>query len=142
MVYVIGNQLSVILVGSVHVDIHALFGGFFRNAPYYVVRFEAGLHEYGNVEVPHYFYEGVQCGFYQFRGFASVGFVIFISLVPECFCRRVESYGEMGRLFFPDQFQYGFRKSENNGSVFAFGIDHRPFQEGIVHLENQRMSVD
>ena len=53
----------------------------------------------------------------------------------------VERDGQMGRLLFFDQLKDIFGESEQDGCVYALGIYHRMPQEGIIHLENQSVSI-
>ena len=67
--------------------------------------------------------------------------VLWIHLVSESASRRIECYGKMSRFFLFDKFEDIFGESEQDGHVGSFGIDHRMTQKGVIHLENQGVSV-
>ena len=135
------HQLAVVLVGSDHVDFLALFRLTFRHGADDVVRLEAGHHQCRDAKCLAYSDERFKGVNDKLRGLCTGGLVFRIHLVSERSPRRVERYGDIVWLFSGDQFQNVFGKSEENGHVCALGVDHRAAQEGIIHLEYQRMSI-
>ena len=61
--------------------------------------------------------------------------------MPECASRRVEGHCKMGRLLLFYELEYVFRESEKYGHVRTLGVDHGMSKEGVVHLEDERVSV-
>ena len=63
-------------------------------------------------------------------------------MVAEGASGRVEAHGDVRRLLPPYELQQVFRKAEKDGSIHPFCINHRPAQEGIVHLEDEGVAVN
>ena len=139
---VVVHDLAEVLVGRDHIDVEPLSGELSRDRADYVVRLEAGLHQHGDVKGVHDFRKGFERGLHQF-GCGGAGCLVFrVHFVPEGTARGIEHHGQVRRLFPGDQFQQVFRKPEEDGGVFPLRVHHGPAQEGIVHPENQGMSVD
>ena len=135
------HQLAVVLVGRDHVDFLALFRLTFRHGADDVVRLEAGHHQCRDAQCLAYSDERFKGVNDKLRGLCTGSLVFRIHLISERSPRRVERYGDIVRMFSGDKFQYVFGESEENGHVSALGVDHRAAQEGIIHLEYQRMSI-
>ena len=137
----LGYQLSIVLVRSDHIDVQGGGGLPYGHRTYDVVRLEAGEHQDGNIHRPDYFRERLEGVYHQLGRRRTSSLVGRIELVPEGPSRRVEGHGDMAGLLFINQFQQVFRESEKDGSIHSLGINHRPAQESIVHLEYQRVPV-
>ena len=137
----VGDQLSVVLVGSNHVDVHPLRGGPDGHRADHVVRLEARLHQDGDVHRPDDLGQGLQGVDDQLGRIRAVGLVGGIHFVAEGASRRVEGHGEMGGFLALDELEQILGESEQDRSVRPLGVDHRAPQKGVVHLEYEGVSV-
>ena len=139
--YMVGHELSVILVRSHHIHCEPFGCSLACDSPDHIVRFIPHDHEHRDVQRLANLREGFECVYHQLRGCFPCRLVVGIYAVAECPSGRVERHCQMGGPFLFDKFQDIFREPEQDGSVFSFGIDHRMPEKGIVHLENEGVSV-
>ena len=135
------DELSVVFVGSNHIDVQIIGGQLRGCAAQDIIGLEAGNHHDGNVHGLDQLRKGLQRIDDELRGRGTRAFVGGVHFVAESAARRVERHGHVRRLLPFNEFQDVFRESEEDGHVRPLGIDHRPSQECVVHLEYQRMSV-
>ena len=135
------DQLPVILVGRDHIDIEALSLGAFGHGSDDIIGLEPRYHEGGDVEGVAEFGKRLQRVDDQLGRGRAVGLVFGVQLVAESAARGVEGHGYMGGLLAGDEFQQIFCKAIQDGHVLALGIDHRPGEERVIHLEDEGVSV-
>ena len=140
--HVVADQLAVVFVGGDHVDVGAFVGAPEGHGADNVVGFVAGNHQRGKPEGVTQLLQGLEGVDHQLRSLVAVGLVGRIHDVAEGASRRIEGHGQMGRMLTFNQFQDVFRETIEDGHVGAFRVDHRPSQEGVVHLEDKGVPVD
>ena len=136
------DQLAVILVRRDHVDLEPLAGEAPGRGTDHVVGLEAGNHQHRDIQRLYDLRQGLQRLDHQRGRLAAVGLVGRIHLVAEGAARRVETDRDVGGMLPVDEFEQVFRESEQDGGVHPLGIDHRTPEEGVVHLEDERVAVD
>ena len=136
-----GDQLTVVFVGGDHIDIQRFSGELDGHRPDDVVGLEARQHHHRDAERPDDFGDWLQGVDDQLRGRRARTLVLRVELVAECAARRVEGDGQMGGLFPLDQLQQVLGETVEDGGIGALGIDHRPARKGVVHLENEGVTV-
>ena len=137
-----GDQLAVILVRRHHVDPET--GGFCAagHGTDDVVGLETVLHQHRHPERMQQLRQRLQRIDDQLRRRRARTLVGRIHLIAERAAGRVEGHGEMRRLFAVDELQQIFSETEEDGSVHPLRVDHRPAEERVVHLEDERVSVN
>ena len=136
------DQLAVILVRGDHVDLEPLAGEAPGRGADHVVGLEAGNHQHRDIQRLDDLRQGLQRLDHQRGRLAAVGLVGRIHLVAEGAARRVETDRDMGRVLPVDEFEQVFRESEQDGGIHPLRVDHGPSEEGVIHLEDERMAVD
>ena len=135
------HKLAVVLVGSDHVYVHIVRGEPDRSRANGIVGLEAGHHEHGNPHCRDYFAERVKRIYHELGSLSPVCLVGRVEFVAERPAGRIETHSHMRRPLAFQHLEEILDESEQYGHVLPSGIDHRPAQEGIVHLENQRVAV-
>ena len=135
------DQLSVILVRRHHIHLETFPLETLRRRADHVVRLVARQHQHRDVQRFHDPRQRLQRLHHQRGRLPAVRLVLRIQFVPESTPRRVKTHRDVRRPLPVDQFQQILRETEENGRIHPLGIDHRPPQEGIIHLEYQRMAV-
>ena len=141
LVDMVVDNLPQVLVRGHHVNVKAPQRLSRCHRPDHVVRLESRLHQHGNLQRFENLLQGLQRGMYQLGRGGAVGLVIGTQLMAESLGVRIEHHGQVGGLFPADQLQEEFRKTEQNGGILPFRIDHGTPQECIIHPENQRMTI-
>ena len=136
------HQLAVILVGRNHIYFEALGLETARGRADHVVRLETRQHQHRDVQGLHDPGQRLQRLHHEGGRLAAVGLVLRVEFIAEGAARRVETHGDVRRTLAVDEFEQILGKSEKDGGIHAFRVDHGPAQEGIVHLEDERVAVD
>ena len=135
------HELTVVLVGSHHVDVRVRG----LHPPCHgtddVVSLESRHHQHRDVKRPAQFLQRFESFYDKLGSLVPVGLVLRIHLIPESASGRVECHGKMRRLFPVYHFQEILGESEKDGRVLSLGVYHRTPQECVVHLEDQCVSV-
>ena len=133
--YVVVYELAVVLVRSNHIDLRRIRSPLPGHGADDIIRFETFHAQSRDVESFEYLFQRLKRIHYKLRSRWTVGLVVFVNFMPECFCMEVKSYSQVGRMLFADKFQHHFGKAVKDGCIYPFGIDKRMPHEGIVHPE-------
>ena len=136
------DELAVVLVGSDHEHVEAVGGETLGGGADHVVGLVAGHHQHGHVHGPDDSGERFECVYDELGGLGAVGLVFRIEAVAEGASGRVEAHREMGGTLALHEFEQILGETEEYRGVDAPGVDNVPAQEGIVHLEDERMPVN
>ena len=136
------DELSVVLVRSDHVDIQTFAGEADGGRTYDVVGLVSGNHQHGDVHGPDYLRQRFERVDDQLGRLRAVGLVLRVQSVAEGASGRIEAHGQVGRLLPVDQFQQIFGEAEEYRGVDTARIHDVSAEEGVIHLEDQRVSVN
>ena len=139
---VLRDELAVVLVGRDHVHVHPFPRAAEGHRTDHVVGLEPLDHQHGDVHRLHQLREGLQRVDDELRGGRARPLVLGVQLVAEGAARRVEGHRQMRGLLPLHHLQQVLRKAVQDGHVRPLRVDHRPSQEGVVHLEDERVSVN
>ncbi len=140
--HVRGNQLAVILVRGHHIDGESVGGGAHGHGTDDVVGLETAFHQHRHPKGLQQLRQRLQRIDDQLGRRRTRALVGRVHLIAERAAGRVEGHGKMRRLFAVDELQQIFRETEEDGSVHPLRVDHRPAEERVVHLEDERVSVN
>ena len=112
--YVLGDQLTVVLVRSHHVYGKAFLFSPLGHRSDYVVSLESLDHQNREVHRLAKFAERFKRIDDQLGSLASCSLIFRVHLVSECASRRVECNRQVGRLLLLNEFQYVFCESEQH----------------------------
>ena len=126
------DQLPVVFIRGHHIRIEPFFFSQLGQCAYDIIGFETGnFYDRYIVGFDNFFYNRYGLSYYL-RSFFSLCFIKLICFVPESRTTGIESYCNMGRIFF---FQYVFQriyKSEYSGGIYSFRVDSRIFDECVI----------
>ena len=135
------NKLTVVLIGRNHIYFEPLSRRTLRHRANHIICLETFHHQDRDTHRLHYFRERIQRIDYKLRGLGAVSFVFWVKLISEGPSRGIECHGDVCRLLSLNKFEYVFSKAEQDGGVFSFTVYHRPPEERVVHLEDERVTV-
>ena len=137
-----GDQLTVILVRGDHVDQESGRFGAAGHRADDVVGLEALHHQHGDAEGAENLRQRLQGVDDQLRRRRTRALVVGVHLMAERPAGRIEGDGQVRRLLAFDHFEEILRETEEDGSVHPLRIQHRPAEERVIHLEDERVSVN
>ena len=136
------NELSVILIGSHHIDIERVFVGLFGNGSDNVVGFKSHRFQHRNViSFQNFFDDGNRCLYVFGSGFA-LRFVGFELRVSERWPGRIESHGNVARIFLSQHIFQRIHESEDRRCILSFRIYAGIFNKCVVRSVNQCISIE
>ena len=139
---VLRDELAVVLVGRDHIHVHPFPRAAEGHRTDHVVGLEPLDHQHRNIQRLHQFRERLQRVDDKLRGRRARTLVLGVQFVAEGAARRVERHRQVRGLLPLDHLQQVLRKAVQDGHVRPLRVDHRPSQEGVVHLEDERVSVN
>ena len=138
---VLRDELAVVLVRRDHVHVHPFPRAAEGHRADHVVGLEPLDHQHGNVHRLHQLREGLQRVDDKLRSRRARALVFGVQFVAERSTRRVKGHRQMRGLLPLHHLQQILRKAVQDRHVRPLRVDHRPPEKGVVHLEDERVSV-
>ena len=140
--HMLRDELAVVLVGRDHVHVHPFPRAAEGHRADHVIGLEPLDHQHGDVHRLHQLRKGFQRVDDKLRSRRACTLVFGVQLVAEGPARRVEGHRQVRGLLPLHHLQQVLREPVQDGHVRPLRVDHRPSQEGVVHLEDERVSVN
>ena len=141
-IYMVGHQLTVVLIGCHHIDLEALCGGLPGDGPDHVVRLEAGHFQDGDtISVDNVANHGDGEADYLGR-LLALCLVLLERLMAERRSLGVETDRHMRRLLAPQHILQYIDKAEHGRGIEPFRVDTRALNQRVIRSIDKRVSVD